>query len=106
MPDTPIQKHRPKLIDAAKLTDKERAERATTARAAEVAARNLVLSEAPIFMLRLMAQDRREQLLILFDEAQFGRVDLYANSCAILETAKSLAKIEKEIHRRKVYRLA
>lgn len=97
MTDTSAGGHRPKLVDIAQLTKRERVARAAAAAAEDAAARTIVLSEAPTFLLRVMVRDHREQLAGLLDEAHSGRVDLCANACELLEVASSLADIENEL---------
>lgn len=94
-------KPRPKLVDVAQLTKKERVARAAAAAAADAAARVIELSDAPTFLLRLMARDHRERLAGLLDEAHSGSVDLCANACLLLTVASRLADIEDELVSRK-----
>jgi len=87
----------PKLVDVARLTNKERVARAAAAAAADIAARVSKLSDAPTFLLRLMARDHRERLSGLLDEAQSGSVDLCENASLLSTIASRLVEIEDEL---------
>lgn len=101
MTDASAPKPRPKLVDVARLTEKERVARAVAAATADAAARIIDLSDAPTFLLRLMARDHRKQLAGLLDEARSGSVDLCENACLLSTVASSLADIEDELVSRK-----